>query len=492
MKPDEKFSYFTIIKQLGYGGMATVYRAMDSRSGKDVALKILHDQYAQDDEVIRRFNREADIFYTLKHPNIVPIVDHGEHEGKFYIAMGYMAGGNLFERFSRPTTVDSDFTISVLKQVAGALDFAHAKGVIHRDLKLENILLDDDNTAYLADFGIAFLSDATRLTTHQTIAGTPLYMSPEQALGLSVTPSSDIYSLAVMAYLMVTGFHPFTGRDPYTILNQHVSQPPPVPTSVNETLPMAVDRVLLKGLAKKPDERYRAATQLINEFGSAIQWESKTTQTLIRLDDPNPQAAQTIDEYKDTLIAQPDTPTVALNPNNNNSTNRLLIIMGGLIALAILVVGVVVALTSNNNSNEAFAAIAQTQARLELTSTAIALPTSTATPELDATALTIRGSTLRESPEPGSAELGELKAGVTVEMIGRTGPGDFIEIIAPDDGQTGFIKADSLETDYEMMLLPVTHVRDPDSDNRPPRDPNNIPDDGTNAPPDNRNSGDRG
>lgn len=112
--------------------------------------------------------------------------------------MGYMAGGNLFETFSQPKTIESDYTVAVLRQVAKALDFAHSKGVIHRDLKLENVLLDDKNTAYLTDFGIAYITDATRLTTHQTVAGTPLYMSPEQALGISVTPSSDVYSLAVM------------------------------------------------------------------------------------------------------------------------------------------------------------------------------------------------------------------------------------------------------------------------------------------------------
>lgn len=118
MRPDEQFLHFTIIKQLGYGGMATVYRAMDSRSGEEVALKILHDQYAQDAEVISRFNREADIFYHLKHPNIVPIVDHGEHDRKFYIAMGYMAGGNLFQKFSQPQMVKSDFTLGLSKLIA--------------------------------------------------------------------------------------------------------------------------------------------------------------------------------------------------------------------------------------------------------------------------------------------------------------------------------------------------------------------------------------
>ncbi len=451
MKPDEQFAHFIIVKQIGYGGMATVYQATDSRSGRNVALKILHDQYSQDEEVIQRFNREADIFYNLMHPNIVPIVAHGEHDGKFYIAMGYMAGGNLFKIFSKPKTVESNFTVGVLDQVASALDFAHQKGVIHRDLKLENILLDDKNTAYLADFGIAFLTDATRLTSHQTIAGTPLYMSPEQALGLSVTPSSDVYSLAVMAYLMVTGYHPFTGRDPYTVLNQHISQPPPVPTTVNETLPLEVDEVLLKGLAKKPHERYATATEFVQAFADAVHVNNQTTQTLVRLDALNPQAIKNIEDYKDTLMAQPDTSTVVIGSDQQKPSSRRRLIIGGLIVLVVLIAGLAFGLDVATDTEEL--AIAQTQAwqaiEADMTATVLAI---------EPVAITTRRSTLRESPQSGSEEFGRLDSGETVNLIGRSEDNEFVQI-ALAEGGTGYIKADSIETDYDLNNLPITHRR---------------------------------
>lgn len=470
MSPDEQFSHYKIMDRLGRGGMATVYKAEDIRTNQIVALKILHDRYSTDSEIIQRFNREADIFYRLKHPNIVPIIDHGSKDGTFYIAMEYMAHGTLSESFNDPREVDVEFTIDILTKIADALDYAHQQGVVHRDLKLENILLDEHNTPYLADFGIAFLTDATRLTSHETSPGTPMYMSPEQVVGLDVTSLSDLYSLAVMAYLMTTGYHPFTNKDPYIILYQHVSQPPPVPTTVNETLSHAVNAVLLRGLEKEPDKRFTTATEFVIALADALDQDNFKTQTYVRLTAPNPQAIKTIDEYKDTVIGGvkpfPTAPSATSESSTSktaSNSNRRLII-GGLVLIAVLVVGLILFL-SIEDDEEAELAIAQTQVRLEieleLTGTAQAIseiiPIGTISQQ--------GGTGMRDSPERGSQELARLQFGETVNLIGRSTPGDFIEVVTTD-GLSGFVKFDQIETIIDVMSLPITYRRPPnDSQN---------------------------
>ncbi len=473
MQPNDRFGHFGIIEKLGYGGMAMVYKATDFHLAQEVALKILHEQYSQDEEIIQRFNREADIFYQLKHPNIVPIISHGEHEGKFYIAMNYMSGGTLYDLFRTPEEVDSEFTIHILEQIASALDFAHTQGVIHRDLKLENILLDDNDTAYLTDFGIAFLTDATRLTSQQAIKGTPLYMSPEQALGLSVTTSTDIYSLAVMAYLMTTGYHPFTGRDPYTVLNQHISQRPPLPTVVNSELPSSINHVLLKGLAKKPKDRYRTASEFIADFSQALRDDDHTTQILIHIEDPNPRAVQTIDEYQTTVHAPKETKQDNQPIQSKSQSNRALYIISGLVLLVVVGIAFALVLTSNNdNVNSAFA-IAQTQARreveLDLTATSFAqLPPPRDEPndrrgndDAEPIGVTTRRVGLVRSPEKDSPTLAQIDADVPFTLIGRSGPGEFVHVYIDAD-LSGFIRSDSIDTDMNIMNLPITNRKGTD------------------------------
>ena len=179
----EQLGHFVILEELGRGGMAIVYKAIDTRTDEEVALKILYDQWINDTEIINRFVREAEVISSLNHANIVPIRDYGEIDGRLYLALSYMDGGTLEDKFNVPRAVSYKATLNILKQVAQALDYAHTQGVIHRDLKLPNILLDQNNNVYLSDFGIARLIDSTRLTATGHIAGTPMYMSPEQARG---------------------------------------------------------------------------------------------------------------------------------------------------------------------------------------------------------------------------------------------------------------------------------------------------------------------
>jgi serine/threonine-protein kinase len=268
---ETRFGDYQILEQIGAGGMAAVYKANDPAGERVIALKVLHKHWATDREFVRRFQREAEIAGQLHHRHIIPIYDYGKAGDRPYLTMQYMAGGSLAQLLRKPARLSLSISARILIQIAAALDYAHQRGVVHRDLKLENILLDDQNRPLLADFGIARAMDATRLTATGQVTGTPLYMSPEQARGESnLSHSTDIYSLAVMAYLLATGFFPFSGSVPLVLLNQHLTMIPPTPSLVNPDLPPALDVVLLKGLAKLPDERYATAGEFARAFADAI------------------------------------------------------------------------------------------------------------------------------------------------------------------------------------------------------------------------------
>jgi serine/threonine protein kinase len=459
MLPDEQFAHFIVLDRLGRGAMATVYKARDTRTQDVVALKVLHEHYSTNEEVIRRFNREADIFYRLKHPNIVTIVDHGVIDGTFYIAMPYMAGGTLYESFYDPQEIEVEFTISILTQLASALDYAHKQGVIHRDLKLENILLDENSKPYLADFGIALLADATRLTANQTSLGTPAYMSPEQAQGSEITPLSDLYSLAVIAYLMTTGYHPFTGPDPYVVLFQHISKPPPVPTMVNKTLPRAVNPVLLRALEKEPAKRFSTATYFVMALEDALTKDNLKTQTYIQLNAINPQATKQDENYKDTVIADVKSPITTTSPTDTPSNTNRMRIVGGLTVIILVAVGLIFMIVSNINQEAENLAIAQTQVwqdiQIEMTETAEAIEVSLPTGVISRP----DGARFRSSSEPNAEDFEDIPFGETVILIGRNGVGDSLEVETEDD-LTGFVKADQIDAEIDIMTLPVTHQQD--------------------------------
>jgi serine/threonine-protein kinase len=276
------FGKYTIRRVLGAGGMAAVYYAIQSETEQPVALKVLTPRLAEIDAFRQRFEWEAHITARLAHPNIVSVYDFGAVEETLYIAMRYLDGGSLHDRFVIEGTVGLQETAGYLTQLAGALDYAHAQGVIHRDLKLANVLLDNERNALLSDFGIARLIESSmHLTDSGSVLGSPHYMSPEQNEGKLLDSRSDLYSLAVMIYLMITGQFPFHADTPVAIALQHVTKPPPLPTSVNPELPSALDAVLLKGLAKAPADRFTTASEFCAAFTRALG--TYDTRTMLRL-----------------------------------------------------------------------------------------------------------------------------------------------------------------------------------------------------------------
>lgn len=262
---------YRITDQLGQGGMATVYKAYHPSLDRYVAIKVLHPAFKEDETFYMRFQREAQVVARLEHPNIVPVYDMATKEAEPYIVMKFIEGQTLKHRLKRqPLTLEE--TLAVIPAVSAALTYAHKEGYLHRDVKPSNVLMDADNTPYLADFGLArIVSTGESTMSHDVLIGTPNYISPEQARGdKDLGPSTDIYSLGIMLYEIVVGRVPFSADTPYAVVHDHIYKPLPMPTRVNPTVPVQVEGVLLKALAKNPNDRYETAVELAEAFQDAV------------------------------------------------------------------------------------------------------------------------------------------------------------------------------------------------------------------------------
>ncbi|MGA2451925.1 MAG: Stk1 family PASTA domain-containing Ser/Thr kinase [Solirubrobacteraceae bacterium] len=253
---------YRVISRLGSGGMADVYLAQDQLLGRDVAVKVLHHHFAEDQEFVERFRREASSAAALSHPNIVAIFDRGEWNGTYYIAMEYVAGRPLKTIVREHGALDPADAIEIVVQILRAARFAHRRGVIHRDLKPHNVILDEEGRARVTDFGIA-RAGASDMTLTGSIMGTAQYLSPEQAQGHAVSASSDLYSIGVILYELLTGVVPFEGETAVAIAFKQVSAEPLPPSALNPALPQALDAIVLRALAKDPGQRYADADELI-------------------------------------------------------------------------------------------------------------------------------------------------------------------------------------------------------------------------------------
>jgi eukaryotic-like serine/threonine-protein kinase len=267
-------------EQVGRGGMGKIYRATDTLLGRVVAVKVLSDHYAEDPSVRERFTREALAAARLSgRPNVVTIFDVGEAEGRPFIVMEYLGGGSLEDRI-RDGRVQTGQALDWLEQAAVALDAAHAEGVVHRDVKPANLLLDGADNVHVADFGIASAAGMDSLTKTGTVIGTAAYLSPEQARGERATPGSDRYALAVVAWELLTGRRPFGGDTPAAEAAAHVhSEVPPI-GSQRHDLPQVLDRVFARALAKDPADRYGSAAEFVADLRDAVHDGSPRTAVL--------------------------------------------------------------------------------------------------------------------------------------------------------------------------------------------------------------------
>ncbi|OLD98945.1 MAG: hypothetical protein AUG91_07890 [Actinobacteria bacterium 13_1_20CM_4_69_9] len=257
-------------ERIGHGGMGDIYRATDSVLGREVAVKILADRYAQDKPVRERFTREALAAARLSgEPNIVTIFDVGEHNGRPYIVMEHLGGGSLDDVIRSGGAQPPQRVFTWLEQAARALDTAHARGIVHRDVKPGNLLLDRERNVYVADFGIASAAGMDSLTMTGTVLGTAGYLSPEQAQGERATPASDRYALAVVAFELLTGSRPFEADSPTAEAAAHVNAPVPS-ISARADLPRELDRCFERALSKDPARRFPTCAEFVAALRSAF------------------------------------------------------------------------------------------------------------------------------------------------------------------------------------------------------------------------------
>src|ERR687887_2601746 len=269
---------YRIIRKLGAGGMANVYLAEDQELGRRVAIKILDGRHAADNSFIERFRREAKNAAGLSHPHLLSIYDRREAEGTYYIAMEYLAGRSLKELILSRGPPPIKYAIDYTRQTLAAIGFAHRHGIVHRDIKPHNVVVDSDGRLKVTDFGIA-RSGASQMTEVGSIIGTAQYLSPEQARGAPVDQRSDLYSLGIVLYEMLTGKVPFTGDTPLEIAMKHLSEVPVPPSEVRPQLPEDLDLIVLRALAKDPEDRYQTAEEMDADLARVQRGLSVSSQT---------------------------------------------------------------------------------------------------------------------------------------------------------------------------------------------------------------------
>jgi serine/threonine protein kinase len=265
-----QFGQYRIVAPLGEGGMADVYKAYQASVDRYVAIKVLPQFHSRNREFLQRFKQEAQVLAKLQHPFVVPILDFGEADGYTFLVMTFIEGGTLKDLLTGEP-IPLSRAGRIISQVGSALGYAHSLGMVHRDLKPTNILIDLHGNSLLTDFGVAkILEGSAELTRTGGILGTPVYMSPEQGLGERIGHKTDIYSLGVVLYEMVTGRAPFQAETPFAVIYKHIHDPLPPPSSINPGIPEDVERVVLKSLAKDPDHRYENVNDMVDALAAAI------------------------------------------------------------------------------------------------------------------------------------------------------------------------------------------------------------------------------
>lgn len=350
IQPGTRLGAYEVEDLIGQGAMGTVYRAHHPGLARDAAVKVLQ-AIAPDPDASARFRREAQAIAKMRHPNILQVFDFGEFEGTPYMIVEYMPGGSLADRIRHGEQIDRERALKLLRGIAAALDYAHGQGIVHRDVKPANVLLDQDGDPVLADFGLAkLLQQASVKTVSGVTTGTPAYMAPEQVMGAAIGPAADVYALTTMAYEFMTGVIPFEGEGMLELLYAHVHREPPAPSSKNPELSVDVDAVLLRGLAKDPDARWPSCGALVSALVAALSGAaSDETAKVPTLAAPPPPAA-----VEESSVLRPKTPAAATVPAARNP-RRLLIAGAGVALAAILIVALLGTLALLNRPHPALA-----------------------------------------------------------------------------------------------------------------------------------------
>lgn len=431
---------FEIKELYGSGGMGAVYRAYEKKLNRDVAFKIIKLAQSTDETILMRFEQEAQIAASLRHPHIIPIYRYGHFGDIAYVVMPLLTGGSLHERIKtrknkNPHTLEE--VSSVLQQIAGALDYAHSRNIIHRDIKSQNVIFDEHNTAYLADFGIAkLLSEQVSLTQSGAVIGTPTHISPELWGGEKPSPASDLYALGIMVYEMLTNELPFKADTTLGLMNKHLRENPTPPHVVRVNVPDAVTKVLDKALDKNADSRFRTASEFSKVFQLACEGiapaEIVPEHTMLQATGDMPTTVEHLPESSRPTRAAPTRmgrqPTTAITRilTEPKSRNRLLI---GAVVVIILVIAIALLNRPDDSNVDSEPAVVRAESTV----------------------------TARRGPGATFGAAAQLSVGRDYEVVGQNEVGDWYQIEMLN-GDLVWVAASEVETDGSLNEVEVVIV----------------------------------
>lgn len=332
---------YEIIRVIGEGGMANVYLAMDTILNRKVAVKVLRGDLANDEKFVRRFQREALSASSLNHPNIVEMYDVGEDDGNFYIVMEYVEGKNLKQLIKRRTKLSLPEVIDIMKQLTDGIAHAHDSFIIHRDIKPQNMLILDNGLVKITDFGIAVALNSTQLTQTNSVMGSVHYLPPEQAAGKGATFKSDIYSLGILMYELVTGKLPFKGENAVEIALKQMKEPIPSVRDEDESIPQSVENIILKACAKNPKNRYENAREMYYDLCKCLDEENANVEKLKYAYPEFDETSKALKEHKKE--SEEEDVEIKKVDDENKTMNKVAWIIGSIVAF-LVVVGVVLLL----------------------------------------------------------------------------------------------------------------------------------------------------
>jgi eukaryotic-like serine/threonine-protein kinase len=393
---------YRIVRHIANGGMAGVWEAHDELLGRSVAVKVLASHLAEDDRARRRFEREARAAAGLSsHQHVVTIYDVGEHDGRVFMVMELMRGGTVGERLKEGRAIADETALRWLREAASALDAAHEAGIVHRDIKPGNLLLDDRDRLAIADFGIARLALEDQLTATGQVLGTASYISPEQAVGKPASAASDRYALAVVAFELLTGSRPFQAEHFAAQARAHVEDLPPLATERDPSLPLGFDPVLDRGLAKEPDERWPSASAMIEALDRAMGSSRSSTEPT------RPVAAPTPGSWDEGPT--PRAASGSDSPAERRGGGAMPWLLAGIAALVVLAVAAAMLLSGGDGG--------EPQSGSEPTATPTAEQTPERTPERtpEPTATPTAEQTPEQTPEPTAEATPEAPAGTDLD-----------------------------------------------------------------------------
>lgn len=347
---------YEIIKMIGEGGMANVYLANDNILERKVAIKVLRGDLSNDEKFIRRFKREALSVSNLSHPNIVEVYDVGEEDGNYYIVMEYIEGKTLKQLLQKRGALTLPEVIDIMSQLTDGLSHAHEAYIIHRDIKPQNIMIEDNGLVKITDFGIAMALNSTQLTQTNSVMGSVHYLPPEQANGKGSTIKSDIYSLGILMYELLAGSVPFKGDTAVEIALKHMKEKMPSIRKQNPTIPQSVENIVLKATAKNPKNRYDSVREMYNDLQTAME---KDNEKRLVYEYPENDLEETkviapiAKEFKKTIVDKPlDQEEDSITSNEKDEKNKLPIILAIILLVILIVLAFVYLLISSNDVKE--------------------------------------------------------------------------------------------------------------------------------------------